>query len=127
MKTFLKIIAWMGAGVMTTGIIISLLMSSTQNYPAESFLNIYLIGGDMIGLPLMLVGGLIAKPDYIWWISIIIGILHILPWLIMMIISGIGIGDSWELFMVFLLVPGMVALLGGILINLRRNQEPVLK
>jgi hypothetical protein len=120
MKTFLKIIAWLGLVIMAAGITYSLSWSALHNhYPGASFINLFLISGDVIGLPLMLIGGLIAKPRYFWLASIIVGVLHILPYLIpWFVIQHLNITDAWGLLLTFVLSPGLLAIIIGVILKI---------
>jgi len=83
MKTFLKVISWIGVGIVSLGVIIAFIQSWTMTFPEPGFLGGVNWGHPfalllaIIGLPLMLVGGLIAKPRHFWLVSIIVSSLYI--------------------------------------------------
>ncbi len=125
MRTFLKVIAWIGLGFMAIGVAISFYTwISIINYVPERYPTmgpgfgwILIIPLDILGLLLMTIGGMIARPKYLWLAIISTGLLHILisapqlPHLVQM--QGRGL-----LSITFnsLVSPGVLAILLGILL-----------
>ncbi|MDD3994438.1 MAG: hypothetical protein WCX07_04430 [Dehalococcoidales bacterium] len=82
MKIFLKILAWSGIVLLTVGAIIAFSESWTITFTSLQigvlfgYWVAFLLG--IAGLVLMLIGGLISKPEYFWLASIIAGSLYII-------------------------------------------------
>ena len=128
MKTFIKIIAWIGVGFMTIGTVISFftwmaIISYTPGpnptFGPEAYW-LYIIPIDLLALLLMFIGGLIVRPRYYWSVSISLGLLHILVSLpqewsfLVQSIRELGIKGFGRL--VFFIWPGLAAILLGIFI-----------
>jgi len=94
MKTGLKVIAWIGFAVFALGTIIVLManIGSTLN-PGQcgvGFPYLYALVLASIGVLLMLAGGIITKPRHFWLFCLIIGLLYIVCWIPLTILSLIS-------------------------------------
>jgi hypothetical protein len=113
MKTFLKILAWVGLLLIVLGVLLSFSSSSTwittgQLGSGVGFFVTFCVGS--FGTLLALLGGLIARPKYFWVGAIIVGIVYLssfygyladwepryLPGVIVMLLPGaicVGLGS----------------------------------
>ena len=82
LRTFFKIFAWTGLGIVALGVVLSFLVflaltfpGPPSKYPTEGpeFAWMLIIPLDLLGLLLLLIGGLASRPKYLWLASIIIG------------------------------------------------------
>ena len=80
--TFLKLISWIGVGIMAFGAIISFSTSWTivtdPGRIGVDFGHMFAILFGILGLVFMLAGGLISRPRYFWLGSIIVGSFYII-------------------------------------------------
>jgi hypothetical protein len=119
MKPLLKFIAWVGIVLFTVGAIIAfseswtITFTSAQVGVAFRYWIAFLFG--IAGLILMLIGGIISKPEYFWLASIIAGSLYIISFFSFYIefsnYSRVGLllqclGIS--------ILPGLIAIIEGI-------------
>ena len=88
MKIFFKIIAWIGFGIFSLGVIVGLTTTSgywvnppTQYGGGVDFGHPFAIILALIGIPFMLIGGLPGRPKCFWLGCIIMGSLYILVFL----------------------------------------------
>ena len=88
MKIFLKIIAWVGFGIFSLGTVIALMQTvSYMVHPPGPYSGGVNFGHPIaftlaiIGIPLMLIGGLLARPKYFWLVSIIVSSFYIVAFL----------------------------------------------
>jgi hypothetical protein len=144
MKTFLKVIAWTGLGLFTIGVAISFYVwMALINYnpgPNPTFGPegwwLIIVPVDILGLLLMYIGGLIARPRYLWPASISVGLLHIVvsvppEW--SFLIRSIHESREGLVFglLSFFVLPGLAAILLGMLLLIiekllkKRNQKEV--
>jgi hypothetical protein len=136
MKTGLKVIAWVGFGIFSLATVIALITTIGIMFPKPgqhigvSFPHLYALVLAIIGLPLMLAGGIIAKPKHFWLLCLIVGLLYItgcIP-LIQKLVSSIQ-HTEWDYLMqkgrlfskiwnnLFILIPGIIVIAEGILIR----------
>ena len=121
MKTFLKMVAWIGSIIMISGAVIAF---------RESWILYFRIGHNgvpmtylvtfwvcLTGLALMLIGGLFSKPRFFWIMCTFAGIFYIASFF-----YAYTRGTNWGLeeFGIFV-VPGLVAILEGIWLKLKIN------
>jgi hypothetical protein len=71
MKTFLQIIAWIGAGLVALGTVV-VFLALIFGVGGVDFAHPIAIFLAIVGVPLMLIGGLIGRPKYFWLASIIV-------------------------------------------------------
>ena len=135
MRTFLKVIAWVGFGIVFLGVIIAFIQSWVVWFPEPGFRGGLNIGHPIamflaiIGVPLMLVGGIIAKPKLFWLPSFIVGSLYIIAFIpcVQNLVFYLRHTDPdylmqrGELFRLLWynlgpLIPGIIGIAGGILI-----------
>jgi len=135
LKTALKIIAWIGFAVFALGTIIVLMANiGSMLNPGQygvAFLHLYALVLAAIGTPLMLAGGIIAKPRHFWLFCLIIGLLYIVIWTPVTILSLISHiqHTEWDYLMqngrlferiwnhLFPLIPGVIIIAEGIWIR----------
>ena len=84
MKTFLKIIAWMGLAIMGFSTVLQLSDSWNSVFPPPDYtmrsgldFSPFFFFIAAFGLVLMLIGGVLARPRFFWIAAIIIGFLNI--------------------------------------------------
>ena len=77
MKSFLKVIAWIGAGLVATGMVIAF-SALIFGVGGVDFAHPIAIVLAIVGIPLMLIGGLVTRPKHFWLTSIIIGALYVI-------------------------------------------------
>jgi len=131
----LKVIAWVGFAVFSLGNIIVLMatigaMLNPVQYGVP-FAHIQALVLAAIGTPLMLAGGIVAKPKHFWLFCLIIGLFYIIVWTpvtILSLISSIQ-QTEWDYLMrngrlfdkiwnhLFMLIPGIVIIVEGIWIR----------
>ena len=130
LRTFFKIFAWTGLGIVALGVVLSFLVflaltfpGPPSKYPTEGpeFAWMLIIPLDLLGLLLLLIGGLASRPKYLWLASIIIGCLHILvsvppEWRYLRLYTQ-DKGISFALLNFFVL-PGLIAITIGMLIKI---------
>lgn len=137
MKTFFKVVAWTGLGVMAIGVAISfyvwmaLIDYNPGIHPTFGPEGWWLIilPVDILGLLLMYVGGLIARPKFLWLASISIGILHIVvsvppEWsFLVRRIHEQGIKGLLSDINSSFVLPGLLAIILGILLLVMYKQS----
>jgi len=143
MRTFLKVIAWIGIGIFALGTIVAFIQSWTMTFPEPGFRGGVNFGHlialflAIIGLALMLIGGIIAKPKYFWFGSIIVSCLYIIsffpvvPELVHQIRSGqlsYRFSDgTWMRYLLTLigvpLIPGLIGIVEGITLKCVENRS----
>lgn len=135
MKTFLKVIAWVGFGIVLLGVIIAFIQSWVVWFPEPGFQGGLNLGHPIamflaiIGVPLMLVGGIITKPKRFWLLSLIVGSLYIIAFIpsVQNLVFYLKHTDpdylmqKGRLFTLIWdnlgpLIPGIIGIAGGILI-----------
>ncbi|MDD4858897.1 MAG: hypothetical protein PHR56_01630 [Dehalococcoidales bacterium] len=127
MRTFLKVIAWIGLGFMAIGTIASfwiwMALISHDPGPQPTFgpsaLWIYILPIDILGLLFVFIGGFLARPRYLWLASISVGLLHILvsvPPEQHFIIEQMHLQGIYGLIANAFVLPGLLAILLGILL-----------
>ena len=77
MKTFLKVIAWIGAGLVALGMVVAFL-ALIFGVGGVDFAHPIAIILAIVGMPMMLVGGLITRPGNFWLVSIIVSALYVI-------------------------------------------------
>ena len=133
MKTFLKVIAWIGAGFMFLSILIILDLwlgkeqQTPSPYPMDGvdFSGIIIIPMVIIAFLFMLLGGLIGRPKYFWPVSIALGFAYLGTFSpsVQETISRIQHTkpvdiDTFDIQMiVFCILPGLMAIVEGVLLR----------
>jgi hypothetical protein len=74
-QTFLQVISWVGAGLVGSGTVI-VFLALIFGVGGVDFAHPIAIFLAIVGVPLMLIGGLISKPRYFWLASIIVSALY---------------------------------------------------
>jgi len=136
MKTFLKVIAWVGFAVFSLATVIALITTigimfpKSGHPPGVDFGHLYALILAIIGIPFMLAGGIIAKPKHFWLLCLIAGLLYItgcIPF-IQNVVSSLQ-HTEWDYLMqrgrlfstiwnnLFILIPGIIIIAEGILIR----------
>lgn len=133
---FLTAVAWLGLIVMLAGTYPSFLMS-LEAFPRGLEGNFYGPFGDMgglafamafffgsIGTLLALIGGLIARPRYLWVGLIAVGTIYMVSFFGLISVQlhdkSMSILDG-----VWALLPGVVSIVEGIIINHLRKRQPL--
>jgi hypothetical protein len=85
MKIFLKVIAWTGFGIFSLGTFIALMQTLSYHVQPPTpygggvdFGHTIAFVLAVIGIPLMLIGGLLARPRYFWLVSIVVSSLYVI-------------------------------------------------
>ena len=131
MRKLVRIITWLGIGIMIIGIPFSFaasskVMSGAGTEVEGGALMAWLLGA--VGIIPMLIGGLIARPKYFWIGCLIAGALYIVSFYGFLMLSVWTMANSegrlWELIAGFaaLLGPGLLALVEGILLKILPNR-----
>ena len=123
MNTFFKVIAWIGAALLTLGAIISF-WTSWAFFLAEpgemgvDFGHHYAILLSIPGIVFMIIGGLISKPRKFWLVCIVAGLFYIVSFFEIYLGFPGRIHSGQTGFMLkeisFSILPGLVAILEGI-------------
>jgi hypothetical protein len=128
MKALLKIIAWTGAGLIAVAVIWSFLLpvfspQYEHDVPMMPFAWVLIILFDIVGLPLILIGGWIIKPHHFGFACIIIGSLYLASfyWLVPTAINIVNQGgmvfSSIGLFIGMAIIPGLLILFEGVILK----------
>jgi len=123
MKTFPKIIAWIGVGIVALGAIISfseswIIATTDPGRIGVAFGYMFAVFCSVLGLVFMLIGGLISRPRYFWLASIIVGSFYIISFFEVYLNWPGRIQDNqidsmfYELG--FSVLPGLVAIIEGV-------------
>ena len=139
MKSFLKTIAWIGAGLMALAIMIVLISWwSRVNQPPSNymtggvaFIALFIIPLVILAFFFMLIGGLIGKPKYFWLVSLTLGILYIGTYfpVVQATINRIHYSKPADIdiediiTIIFCVVPGITAIVVGILLRTVKKQK----
>jgi hypothetical protein len=133
MKTFLKILAWFGLGLMLISTVLQFAWSWDMAFPNHDSrgngidLSPFYFFIAAFAFILMLLGGLVARPRYFWLASIVIGFLSFIsPWGQWSEIDRFLY--PWKDYGGFFLVlsfilPGLLAIGEGILIRILENKR----
>jgi len=123
MKTFLKVIAWVGLLFIAVGFPLSFSSSSQLTNTGQlgsgvGFWLAWMLG--IFGTLLLLIGGFIARPRYLWIGSIVIGLVYIL--------SFYGIIPWWAernqlAWLPAYLSPGLACIIGGTVMQRVENKH----
>jgi hypothetical protein len=86
MRTFLKILAWIGFLIVAFGVIALWVGWFTPNvtpegYAFEDFSPLAALALSIIGTPLMILGGLVAKPRFLWISCITLSVVYTIPFI----------------------------------------------
>jgi hypothetical protein len=133
MRTFLKVLAWVGFGFMAIGVALSFTIWMAQiSYVPDANPGFgpgaywrYVEVLDILGLLLMYIGGLTTRPKYYWLLCVSLGLLHILfsmpsEWnYLVRAIHEYGMKSLS--FWIFYTWPGLAAILLGILLLIIDN------
>jgi hypothetical protein len=132
MKTFFKVLAWLGTGFFILGAIISFYTSWVffLAEPGEigvDFGHHFAILLGIPGLVLMLIGGLIAKPHKFWLVCFISGLFYIVSFFEIYLYFPYRIRDGQiEMLLqeiAISILPGLVAIFEGIWMR-RKTSSP---
>jgi len=121
MKTFQKITAWTGLGIVAIGATISFysswIIALDPNWIGVDYGHMFGLLLSIIGLLFMLIGGLLSKPKYFWIGSIIVGCFYIVSFFSMYQYWPTRIDDNQIDFllseMAISFLPGLVAIIEG--------------
>jgi hypothetical protein len=129
MKVFLKVIAWTGFGIISLGALISF----SDWFLGRGGLDLvhpFAMILWLVGTPLLLIGGFVAKPRYFWLASVIVGLLFTISFIPVMaelpseirhgefaarVQDGTAIGFLLQ-FVVIPVLPGLFGICEGILL-----------
>jgi len=107
----LKVIAWVGIGVMVGALAFSFFVCITPPMVSEGW-GLLLVFGTLpgiLGVLLVLIGGFVSKPRYLWLASIIVGVLFVS--------SFYGLAYYGMLELVLFSSPGLACIIGGIVVQ----------
>ena len=129
MKTFLKVIAWIGFGIFSSSTIVSF-SALIFGVGGVDFTHAFAFLLAIIGVPLMLLGGLITRPKYFWLASITVSSLFVISFYFSIVNLVFDIRHTewdyltrngwlftviWRRMMFF--IPGIAGIVEGILIR----------
>jgi hypothetical protein len=124
MKTCLKVVAWFGLAIVFLIVLYASwglveVMRPSFRGGVDLFPLVYAVS--FVGLPFILIGGLLPKPRYFWLGAIIVGVIYILS---LSIYIAIVLGRfSFDLISGILLLPGLIIIGEGILLILLRYSD----
>ena len=107
----LKVVAWVGIGIMTSALAFAFYVCTAPPMVSEGW-GLLLVFGTLpgiLGTLLVLIGGFISKPRYLWLASIIVGVLFI-P-------SFYGMAHHGILELVLFSSPGLACIIGGVVMR----------
>lgn len=140
MKTFLKVVAWIGAVLLLFSIVIILRMwwvgvnRPLSPYPTDGgtmFIVFIVIPLVILASCFMLIGGSIGKPKYFWLASLSLGVVYLAVFNVVLhdgyIRTSHTIPRHIEIFSpeipVFCVGPGLIAIVEGILLAIFRHDK----
>jgi peptidoglycan/LPS O-acetylase OafA/YrhL len=110
----LRIFAWLGLGLVVIGLPISfyssVLLANDGLYSNSGYRIAYTLA--MVGVILMALGGIIARPRLLWLVSIITGIAYIAS-----LYGWLGNNDADFTGITMVLIPGLVCIILGLLMR----------
>lgn len=110
----LKIVAWLGVGMVVIGLPLSFYSSSLMVdgdlYSNNGYQIAYYLA--MAGVVLMALGGIITRPRFFWPVSILVGIAYIAS-----LYGWLGDTDAGFTSMAMVLIPGLGCILLGIFVR----------
>ena len=109
----LKILAWVGVGVIALGLPLSFYSSVLATRGDLGSYNGYWIAYtiSILGVVLMVMGGVITRPRFYWLAAIIIGIAYIAS-----LYGWLGNNSAGFTGMIMVILPGLAAILVGLFV-----------
>lgn len=110
----LRILAWLGVGLVLLGLPISfyssVLLTNNGLYSNNGYQIAHILA--IIGVIMMALGGIITRPRLLWLVSIITGIAYIAS-----LYGWLGNNDADFTSVTMVLIPGLVCIILGVLIR----------
>ncbi len=108
---FLSILGWLGVGFIALGLPLSFSSSSTWTSTGHlgsgvGYMLALMLG--VLGALLILIGGFIARPPYLWLGAILIGLVYISSF------YGWIKEDTGNPGWIFSILPGLICIIGGV-------------
>ena len=107
-----KVVAWVGIGIMAVASAFAFFVCTAPPFVSEGWvlLVVFATLPGILGVLLVLIGGFVSKPRYLWIASIIVGALFVSSF------YGVAL-DYGMLSLVLFSSPGLACIIGGIVMQ----------